>query len=82
MADMDLITGPFRPALESAFREAFAGALPGAAYPDAIRLLYRTYAAAQGKPRYGDKSPGYVGRMRLLAELFRLSFQDFRVAGR
>src|SRR5947207_10118513 len=24
MADMDLVTGPFRPALESAFREAFA----------------------------------------------------------
>ncbi|MGH9186632.1 MAG: sulfotransferase family protein, partial [Acidimicrobiales bacterium] len=26
----------------------------------AIRLVFRSYAGAQGKPRYGDKTPGYV----------------------
>jgi len=54
----------------SSLRSAFADPLPGGDYPDAIRLLYRTYAEDQGKPRYGDKSPGYVTRMKLLAPLF------------
>ncbi len=45
--------------------------MPGGSYADAIRLLYRTYAEAHGKARYGDKSPGYVTRMGLLAGLFR-----------
>jgi hypothetical protein len=49
---------------------AFAEPMPGGTYADAIRLLYGTYAEAHGKPRYGDKSPGYVSRMGLLAALF------------
>jgi hypothetical protein len=44
--------------------------MPGGRYPDAVRLLYQTYAAAHDKPRYGDKSPGYVTRMQLLVRLF------------
>jgi len=48
----------------------FSGPMPGGKYPDAIRLLYATYAAAHDKPRYGDKSPGYVARMKLLTRLF------------
>lgn len=50
-------------------REAFGEPRPGS-FADAVRLLYRTYADAQGKPRYGDKSPGYVTRMNLLLRLF------------
>ena len=51
-------------------RAAFAEPMPGGGYPDAIRLLYATYASAHGKPRYGDKSPGYVTRMGVLSRLF------------
>jgi Sulfotransferase family len=39
-------------------------------YADLIRCLYRTYADAQGKPRYGNKSPMYVARLPRLAEMF------------
>lgn len=49
---------------------AFGSSMPGGTYADAIRLLYGTYAAAHDKPRYGDKSPGYVARMKLLTQLF------------
>ncbi len=31
---------------------------------DALRAFYGLYAGKQGKPRWGDKSPGYVRRMR------------------
>jgi hypothetical protein len=31
---------------------------------DALRTFYRLYAARHGKPRWGDKSPNYVMRMR------------------
>ena len=55
---------------EERFASAFAEPMPGGAYPDAVRLLYGTYAAAHEKPRYGDKSPGYVTRMKLLTQLF------------
>ena len=37
--------------------------------PSAIRTLYATYAARQGKPRWGDKTPGYVRRIAELGEL-------------
>ncbi len=39
-------------------------------YADAIRAVFRCYAAAQGKPRYGDKTPGYVFHLPLVGELF------------
>ena len=32
--------------------------------PDAIRAFYRLYAEHQGKPRWGDKTPGYMKDMR------------------
>src|SRR5690606_22924870 len=36
--------------------------------PDrAIRALYGLYAERHGKPRWGDKTPAYVRRMRLIA---------------
>jgi hypothetical protein len=34
---------------------------------DAIRAFYRLYADKQGKPRWGDKTPGYVKNMRPIA---------------
>lgn len=37
--------------------------------PSAIRTLYSTYAKREGKPRWGDKTPGYVRRVRELGEL-------------
>jgi Sulfotransferase family len=34
---------------------------------DALRAFYHLYAEKQGKPRWGDKSPSYVRRMRRVA---------------
>jgi hypothetical protein len=53
-----------------ALASTFGEPMPTGTYSDAIRLLYRTYADVHGKSRYGDKSPGYVTRMGLLAGLF------------
>jgi len=39
-------------------------------FSDAVRLAFSTYAAERGKDRYGDKTPNYVLRLRLLAALF------------
>lgn len=39
-------------------------------YPRAVRAVFEAYAAAQGKPRWGDKTPGYVEHLPLLARLF------------
>jgi hypothetical protein len=36
---------------------------------DAIRTFYRLYAERQGKPRWGDKTPGYVKDMRLISRV-------------
>ena len=52
--------------------DALAGVLaerpPGSA-GDVLRAVYRAYAALQGKPRWGDKTPPYVRFMPMLAEL-------------
>lgn len=45
-------------------------AAPPATLPDALRAVYRAYARAQGKPRYAEKSPGYVMHIPLLARMF------------
>lgn len=39
-------------------------------FADAVRLAYRMYAEAQGKSRYGDKTPRYVTTVPVLAETF------------
>jgi sulfotransferase family protein len=36
---------------------------------DAVREFFRLYAEQQGKPRWGDKTPGYVRSMRLLQKV-------------
>lgn len=38
--------------------------------PDAIRLVYRTYAEHHGKSRFGEKTPGFVLHIPLLAHVF------------
>ncbi|MGH2692155.1 MAG: sulfotransferase family protein [Actinomycetota bacterium] len=55
--------------LEGEVRRSFAD-MPPANCPDAIRHLYRLYAASRGKTRYGDKTPIHVLHLDLLAELF------------
>jgi hypothetical protein len=39
-------------------------------FPEAIRSLYRLYAANHGKNRYGDKTQAYIHDLPLLAGLF------------
>ncbi|HKE74811.1 MAG TPA: sulfotransferase [Acidimicrobiales bacterium] len=56
---------------EDGLRAALAGGdgSPPADYPDAVRRVFAGYAARAGKARYGDKMPGYVVRIPLLAAL-------------
>lgn len=49
---------------------AAAGVLGPRTYADAVRVVFATWAAAAGKPRWGDKTPGYVSHIPLLARLF------------
>ncbi len=35
--------------------------------PDAVRAFYLAYASGHGKPRFGDKTPRYVTRMKRIA---------------
>jgi hypothetical protein len=41
-----------------------------ATYAEAVRAVFGAYAAACGKARWGDKTPGHVGHIGLLARLF------------
>jgi hypothetical protein len=43
---------------------------PGMPLGEAIGAVYETYAALRGKRRWGDKTPMYMQRLRLLEELF------------
>ena len=36
-----------------------------------LRAFYGLYADARGKPRWGDKTPGYVKRMRPIGDAAR-----------
>jgi hypothetical protein len=49
---------------------AAAGVLGPRTYADAVRVAFATWAAAAGKARWGDKTPGYVSHIPLLARLF------------
>jgi Sulfotransferase family len=56
---------------EADLRAALVDPGPGPAdFPDAVRRVFAHWAAARGKARYGDKFPGYVLRMDLLAGMF------------
>ena len=41
-----------------------------AGYPDAVRAVFAPWAERAGKPRYGDKTPGYVVHLPVIARLF------------
>jgi hypothetical protein len=43
---------------------------PVASYPDAVSRIFSAYARRYGKERWGDKMPGYVLQIPLLASLF------------
>lgn len=53
-------------------RDAIAGAVHtvGGSYPDAVRAVFALWAHRQGKARYGDKTPGYVVHLPVIAGLF------------
>ena len=57
--------GVGRDELETAFAEL--GSRPKAA--PVLRAFYEGYAARQGKSRWGDKTPGYLRRMSLIASV-------------
>ena len=54
---------------ESAVRAAVEAATP-TNVADAVRAVFGLYATDHGKPLYGDKTPGYVTHLELLAEEF------------
>ncbi len=43
---------------------------PGATVAEGIAAVFEAYAAHQGKPRWGDKTPMYMGYLPLLERLF------------
>ena len=49
---------------------AALAARPPADLPAAIRAVYELYAADRGKPRYGDKTPGYVLSIDVIGRAF------------
>jgi hypothetical protein len=55
-------------------RAAVAAALaplpPEAGYADGVRAVFAAWAAGRGRDRYGDKTPGYVVHLPLIAGLF------------
>ena len=42
------------------------GALDGLTPGAAVRCFYEAYAKREGKPRWGEKTPAYVTKMRLI----------------
>lgn len=53
--------------------DAVAGEIGGGpviGYPDAIRAAFDAYAHVNGKSRWGDKTPRYVEKLELIADLF------------
>jgi hypothetical protein len=50
--------------------EAALSADPPDNLPDAVRAVFSLWAQGQGKPLYGDKTPGYIIQIPQLARLF------------
>jgi len=64
------LTASDRFALWELDRADLAAAVAGAAgYPDAVRAVFARWAERAGKPRYGDKTPGYVVHVPAIARL-------------
>ena len=56
--------------LDPAVVRRLAAATRPSSYNDVMVTVFAAYASAHGKPRWGDKTPPYVARIALLAELF------------
>jgi hypothetical protein len=72
-AFVDALAASDRFALWEMDRDAVARAVAdagAATYPDAVRAVFAAWAAGRGKPRYADKTPGYVVHIPALAALF------------
>jgi hypothetical protein len=54
---------------EEALRHSVERAAP-ASYPELVSAVFDWYAASQGKPRWGDKTPGYVSYLGQLLKVF------------
>jgi Sulfotransferase family len=68
---VDALAASDRFALWELDRADVAAAVVGAAgYPDAVRAVFALWAERAGKPRYGDKTPGYVAHLPSIARLF------------
>jgi hypothetical protein len=68
---VDALAASDRFALWELDRADVAAAVVGAAgYPDAVRAVFALWAERAGKPRYGDKTPGYVVHLPSIARLF------------
>ena len=63
--NLEMTADDLRAALRSRSGEA-----PVADYPDAVARIFGAYARRHGKRRWGDKMPGYVMQLPLLASLF------------
>jgi hypothetical protein len=49
---------------------AHVAAVRPTTYADLVRAVFSAYAASRGKPRWGDKTPGYVTHLPQLRALF------------
>lgn len=56
--------------LDPALVRQLAAVTKPSSYAEVMRTVFATYAAIEGKPRWGDKSPTYLIHIPLLAELF------------
>jgi hypothetical protein len=56
--------------LDPAAVRQLAAVTQPSSYADVMRTVFAAYAASEGKPRWGDKSPTYLAHLPLLAELF------------
>jgi hypothetical protein len=56
--------------LDPAHVRRLAEIAPPRSFDQVMRVVFAAYAAAHGKPRWGDKSPPYVAHVPVLAELF------------
>lgn len=70
LSELSVQPGFRRLGLDEAELQEVLSAPPVRTYPEAVRRIFATYAGLQGKPRYGDKMPGYVLHVDLLARLF------------
>lgn len=70
VADLYKNSNFVRQGLERADVEARLAARPVRGFADAVRCVFALYAEREGKTLYGDKTPGYVNHIGLIAGIF------------